>query len=364
MKIRIIILLSLSLFMVLGAAIGVLPGSVGAQDLNRKEGNVVVRDFRFQNGEVLPELRLHYVTLGTPRRDAAGHLTNAVLILHGTAASGAMFLGADFVNQLFAEGQPLDAERYYLIIPDAIGHGGSTKPSNGLRARFPRYGYNDMVEAQHRLVTEGLGVDHLRLVLGASMGGMHTWLWGEKYPDMMDALMPIVSQPVQIAGRNFLWRRVIIEAIRNDPEWNGGNYEKQPSRWVSVLPLGAIMAGSPVQLQVAGPTPDKAKELFDRIVDNGRKTLDANNFLYAYESSWDYDPEPNLGKIKAKLLAVNFADDMINPVEIDVTGRAVAKIPNGRAITMPASSQSFGHMNLLHPEIWKPQLVELLKSLP
>jgi homoserine O-acetyltransferase len=364
MKIRIIILLSLSLFMVLGAEIGVLPGSVGAQDLNRKEGNVVVRDFRFQNGEVLPELRLNYVTLGTPRRDAAGHLTNAVLILHGTAASGAMFLGADFVKQLFAEGQLLDAERYYLIIPDAIGHGGSTKPSNGLRARFPRYGYNDMVEAQHRLVTEGLGVDHLRLVLGTSMGGMHTWLWGEKYPDMMDALMPIASQPVQIAGRNFLWRRVIIEAIRNDPEWYGSNYEKQPSRWVSVLPLFTIMLGTPVRLQMAGPTRDKANELFDRSVDIGRKTRDANDFLYALESSWDYDPEPNLGIIKAKLLAVNFADDMINSVEVDVMGPAVAKIPNGRTITMPASNQSFGHLNQIHPEIWKHHLLELLKSLP
>ena len=346
------------------AAIGVLPGSVGAQDLSKKEGNFVVRDFRFQSGEVLPELRLHYVTLGTPNRDVAGHITNAVLILHGTGGSGAIFLGANFAGQLFAEGQPLDGGRYYLIIADSIGHGGSTKPSDGLRARFPRYGYNDMVEAQHRLVTEGLGVDHLRLVLGISMGGMHTWLWGEKYPDMMDALMPIASQPVQIAGRNFLWRRVITEAIRNDPEWNGGNYEKQPSRWVSVLPLFTIMLETPVRLQLAGPTRDKANELFDQIVDTGRKTREANDFLYAFESSWDYDPEPNLGKIKAKLLALNFADDMINSVEIDVMDPAVAKIPNGRTITMAASSQSFGHLNLIHPEIWKHHLVELLKSLP
>jgi homoserine O-acetyltransferase len=283
--------------------------------------------------------------------------------LHGTSVSGAILL-ANFAGQLFAEGQPLDAGHYYLILPDSIGHGGSTKPSNGLRARFPRYGYNDMVEAQHRLVTEGLGVDHLRLVLGTSMGGMHTWLWGEKYPDMMDALMPITSQPVQIAGRNFLWRRVIAEAIRNDPEWNGGNYEKQPSRWVSVLPLFNIMLLTPVQLQVAGPTRAKANELFDKIVDTGRKTLDANDFLYAFESSWDYDPEPNLGKIKAKLLALNFVDDMINPVEIGVMDRAVAKIPNGRAIVIAASTPSFGHLNQNHPEIWKHYLVEMLKSLP
>ena len=346
------------------AVISALPGSVGAQDLNRKEGNFVIRDFRFQNGEVLPELRLHYVTLGTPKRDAAGHTANAVLILHGTGGSGAGFLAPNFAGQLFVEGQPLDPGRYYLIIPDSIGHGGSTKPSDGLRARFPRYGYNDMVEAQHRLVTEGLGVDHLLLVLGTSMGGMHTWLWGEKYPDMMDGLMPIASLPVQIAGRNFLWRRVIIEAIRNDPEWNGGDYEKQPCRWASVLPLFTIMLETPVRLQAAGPTRDKAKEFFDGIVDTGRKTRETNDFLYAFESSWDYDPEPNLGTIKAKLLAINFADDTINPPELGVMGPAVAKIPNGRAITMPASNQSFGHSNLFHPEIWKQYLTELLTSLP
>jgi len=352
------------------ATIGILPGPVGAQDLNRKEGNFVVRDFRFRSGEVLPELRLHYVTLGTPRRDAAGHITNAVLLLHGTGVSGGMFVGAipipgsNFVGQLFAEGQPLDAGRYYLIMPDSIGHGGSTKPSNGLRARFPHYGYNDMVEAQHRLVTEGLGVDHLRLVLGISMGGMHTWMWGEKYPDMMEALMPIACQPVQIAGHNFLFRHVMTEAIRNDPDWNGGNYEEQPSRWVLILPFRDMMLGNPRRLYEAAPTRVKAAGLFDKIIDNGRTILDANDFLYAWESSWDYDPEPGLGNIKAKLLALNFADDMINPVEIDVTDRAVAKIPNGRSITMAATSQSFGHMSAFHPEIWKQHLVELLKSLP
>jgi len=353
------------LFLVLClVAISILPGSLEAQDLNRKGGNFVIRDFPFQSGEVLPELRLRYVTLGIPRRNTAGHITNAVLILHGTGSSGAAFLAPNFADQLFAQGQPLDPGHYYLIIPDSIGHGGSTKPSDGLRVQFPHYGYNDMVEAQHRLVTEGLGVDHLRLVLGTSMGGMHTWLWGEKYPDMMDALMPITSQPVQIAGRNYLFRRVIIEAIRNDPDWNGGNYEKQPSRWVYVLPLFTIMLETPVRLHAAGPTRDKAKELFDKIADTGRKTREANDFLYAIESSWDYDPEPSLGKIKAKLLSLNFADDMINSVELDVMGPAMAKIPNGRAITMPANNQSFGHLNQIHPEIWKHYLAELLTSLP
>jgi homoserine O-acetyltransferase len=344
--------------------IGILSGSVSAQDLNQREGDFIVHNFRFQSGEVLPELRLHYATLGTPKRDAAGHVTNAVLLLHGTTGRGAAFLGANFTGQLFGKGQPLDAGRYYLIMPDAIGHGRSSKPSDGLRARFPRYGYNDMVEAQYRLITEGIGVDHLRLVLGTSMGGMHTWIWGEKYPDMMDALMPIASQPVQIAGGNFLWRRVITEAIRNDPDWNDGNYQKPPSRWVSILPISYMMVSNPRWLHEAAPTRAKAAELFDKIVDNGRKSLDANDFLYAWESSGDYDPEPDLGKIKAKLLAVNFADDLINPVELGVMDRTIAKIPNARSITMAGTDQSFGHLNLSHPEIWKLHLVGLLMSLP
>jgi homoserine O-acetyltransferase len=344
------------------AVIGVGPGSVYAQDLNRKEGTFVIRNFRFQTGEMLPELRIHYATLGTLKRDAAGHCTNAVLVMHGTG--GVSFIGPEFVRELYAEGQPLDAGRYYVIVPEMIGFGGSSKPSDGLRARFPRYGYNDMVETEYRLVTEALGVDHLRLILGTSMGGMHTWLWGEKYPGMMDALMPIACQPMQISGRNFLWRHVITEAIRNDPDWHGGDYEKQPTRWLSVLPLQTMMLETPVRLQAAGPTRDKAKELFDRIVDTGRKTRDANDSLYQFDSSWDYDPEPNLGKIEAKLWAVNFADDPVNPVELNVMDRLMAKVPNGRLITMPASSQSFGHSNVYHPETWRDYVAEFLKSLP
>ena len=336
---------------------------LGAQDLSRKEGTYIARDFRFQNGETLAELRLHYVTLGTPKRDAGGHVTNAVLLLHGTNGNGNAIL-ANLGRQLFGEGQPLDSAKYYLIIPDAIGHGASSKPSDGMRAKFPRYGYNDIVEAQYRLVTEALGVDHLRLVLGLSMGGMHTWLWGEKYPDMMDALMPLVSQPTQIAGHNFLWRRVITELIRNDPDWNGGNYVKQPSHWILTFPLQQIMVNGRARLYAEAPTSAKSIDQFDRIVDNIRKTADANNTLYGFESSWDYDPEPNLGKIKAHLLAVNFADDMINAVELGVVERAIAKIPNARSVTIPAFEQSYGHFNSLHPEIWKVHLVELLKSLP
>jgi homoserine O-acetyltransferase len=337
--------------------------TVRAQDLNQKEGDFVIRNFRFQNGESLAELRLHYVTLGMPTRDTAGHVKNAVLLLHGSTSNRNVILNT-FGSELFAQGQPLDAGKYYLVIPDAIGHGASSKPSDGLRARFPRYGYSDMVEAQYRLLTDGLGVDHLRLVMGTSMGGMHTWLWGEKYPDMMDALMPITSQPAQIAGHNFLWRRVITEAIRSDPEWKGGDYEKQPSRWLSVLPLFNMMIASRARTYASAPTNAKSNELFDSIVENGRKTYDANDFLYAFEASRDYDPEPGLGQIKAKLLALNFADDMINAVEIGVVERAIAKIPNARSITLAATERSFGHLNQVHPEIWKSHLLDLLNSLP
>lgn len=334
-----------------------------AQESVRKESDFVIRDFRFQTGEVLPELRIHYVTLGNPKRDTAGRVSNAVLLLHGSGVNRNFILN-NFSNQLFGEGQALDAKKYYLIVPDAIGHGGSTKPSDGLRTRFPRYGYTDMVEAQRRLISEGLGVDRLRLVTGISMGGMHTWVWGTKHPEMMDALMPITSQPTQIAGLNFIWRRVMTEAIRNDPEWNGGSYEKQPTRWLSNLPLLFGLADSRARLQAIAPTQAKSKELFDGMVENARKSIDANDFLYALEASWDYDPGPELGKIKAKLLALNFTDDLINAVETGVVEAAVAKIPNARSVAMAPSGTSFGHFNQRTPQIWKHHLVELLNSLP
>ena len=351
------------LFMVLClAVISVLPGSVGGQDLNRKEGNFVIRDFRFQGGEVLPELRLHYVTLGTPKRDTPGHVTNAVLLLHGTNGSGKAILD-NLGSQLFGSGQPLDSSKYYLIIPDALGCGGSSKPSDGLRAKFPHYGYNDMVDAQKLLVTEGLGVDHLRLIVGLSMGAMHTWLWGEKYPDMMDALMPLVSLPGPVSGHNLLWRRIITESIRHDPDYNGGDYVKQPSHWIFALPVQHIMTESRVRLYEAAPNRAKTIELFDKMVEDARR-LDANDYLYGFEASWDYDPEPNLGKIKARLLSVNFADDMANVLELGSVERAVAKIPNARSVIVPASDKSHGHFGSRYPELWKQYLVDLLNSLP
>jgi len=340
-------------------------GHAKADDaLNPKNGDFVVSNFRLSAGETLPELRIHYATIGTPRRDRSGHISNAVLLLHSTSLSGSMFLGPNIIGtnlapDLFGAGQPLDASRYYLIVPDAIGHGRSTKPSDGLRAEFPHYGYDDSVQAEYRLVTEGLGIDHLRLILGTSMGGMQTWLWGERYPDLMDALMPIASQPVPIAGRNFLWRRLVTQAIRNDADWNGGNYAKQPTRWRAVLPVFEIMFSNVAHTQSTASTAVLSQGLFDRWTGLG-KLFDANDVLYQFESSWDYDPAPGLGKIRAKLLALNFADDPINPVETGVMEPAIAKVANGRIVTVAAPADSFGHLNYLHPEIWKSHLAELL----
>jgi homoserine O-acetyltransferase/O-succinyltransferase len=332
-----------------------------AQDAGRKEANFIVRDFRFQNGETLSELRLHYVTLGTPKRDSAGRVTNAVLLLHGTNGNGKTILD-NLASQLFGSGQPLDSAKYYLIIPDALGCGGSSKPSDGLGGKFPRYGYNDMVEAQKLLVTEGLGIDHLRLIVGLSMGAMNAWIWGEKYPDMMDALMPLVSLPGPITGHNLLWRRMITESIRNDPDYNGGNYVNQPSHWRFTAACQYMITESRVRIYEAAPSRAETIALFDKIIDDAGR-LDANDYLYGYEASWDYDPEPDLGKIKARLLAVNFADDMANALELESVERAVAKIPSARSVIVPASQKSHGHFGSRYPELWKHYLVELIESL-
>jgi homoserine O-acetyltransferase len=334
-----------------------------AADSNQKEGDFIVRNFQFQNGEVLPELRLHYTTLGTPQRDNTGRVTNAVLMLHGTTGTGKNFLAPSQANELFGAGQPLDASRYYIILPDGIGRGGSSKPSDGLRARFPAYGYNDVVTAQQLLVTQGLGVNHLRLVLGTSMGGMQTWIWGERYPDMMDSLMPIASQPTQISGRNLLWRRLITESIRSDPDWKGGNYTTPPKRWATAVPLFTIMVDSAVRLQAQAPTRQEGNALYDKLVAAALKSLDANDYLYWFESSWDYNPEPDLGKIKANLVAVNFADDLINASELGVMEKLIKNIPKGRFVLVPASSRTTGHQTLTQAAVWKPYLEELFRSL-
>ena len=325
-------------------------------------GELVLRDFRFAEGGALPELRLRYTTLGALRRDPAGGATNAVLLLHGTGGSGQAFLRPQFAGELFGPGQPLDARRHFLIMPDGIGHGGSSKPSDGMRASFPRYGYRDMIELQHRLLTEGLRIDHLRLVMGTSMGGMHSWLWGELHPQFMDALLPLASLPTQISGRNRVWRRVVIDAIRNDPEWRGGHYTSQPQSLRTAQQMLFLMGSNPVVRQHAMTTLAQSDEVLDAAVRTAMQSTDANDVLYQVEASRDYDPGPALEKIRAPLLAINFADDLINPPELGILEREIERVPRGRAITIPMSGETRGHGTHTIAKVWKEHLRELLES--
>ncbi len=347
------------------AATGALPGSVaaGAEASYPPpvQGDFLLKDFRFASGESLPELRIHYRTLGTPRADAHG-VHNAVLILHGTGGSGASLVRAEFAGELFAAGQPLDAAKYFIVLPDGIGHGNSSKPSDGLHARFPHYGYRDMVEAQYRLLTEGLHVSHARLVMGTSMGGMHTWLWGERHPQFMDALMPLASLPTQISGRNRAWRRVIIDAIRNDPAWQGGEYSSEPPSLRTALEMLWLVSSNPVLRQDEAPTLARADQALDAYVDDQMKSADANDLLYAVSASQDYDPGPALEKIEAPLIAVNSADDLINPPELKILEREIQRVPHGRAVMIPFSERTRGHGSHTVAVLWKRHLEELLKA--
>lgn len=324
------------------------------------EGDFVLKDFRFASGEVLPELRIHYRTLGTPQRDAQGKVSNAVLITHGTGGSGAQFLRPDFAGELFSANGVLDASRHYIILTDGIGHGKSSKPSDGLRARFPRYGYRDMVDAQYRLLVEGLGVNHLRLVMGTSMGGMQTWMWGERYATFMDALMPLASVPSQISGRNRVWRRVLIDAIRNDPEWKGGNYTVQPQSLRTAQQMLYLMSSNPVLRQQQAPALADADRELDAYVAAGLKRSDANDLLYQFEASHDYDPAPLLEKITAPLLAINSADDLINPPELDILEREIKRVRHARAVVLPLTPDTRGHGSHTVAALWKQHLRQLL----
>jgi len=327
------------------------------------EGDFVIRDFKFDTGETLPELKLHYRTIGEPKRDASGVVRNAILIMHGTGGSGAGFLSNQFGGALFGPGQALDATKYFIILPDGIGHGQSSKPSNGLRARFPHYAYNDMVTAQYRLLTEGLKVNRLRLVMGTSMGGMHTWVWGEKYPDFMDALMPLASLPVQISGRNRMMRRMVIDSIKNDPDWNNGEYKQQPSRGLtSAIYTLLFMTSVPLQQYKQAPDREAADKLFDTLVRNQLSRADANDMLYAFDSSRDYDPQPKLESIKAPLVAVNSADDQVNPPELGIVEKEIKRVKRGHFILIPISDKTRGHGTHSLPELWKQYLVELLEE--
>jgi homoserine O-acetyltransferase len=335
-----------------------LAASIAAAEPVVHEGDFVLKDFRFASGESLPELRLHYRTIGKLDRGAR----NAVLITHGTGGSGAQFLRPEFAGELFRDGGELDPARYFIILPDGIGHGQSSKPSDGLHAQFPRYGYVDMITAQYRLITEGLGVKHLRLVMGTSMGGMHTWLWGQRYPDAMDALLPLASLPSQISGRNRAWRRIAIDAIRLDPQWRDGNYHEQPQGLRTAQQMLFLMGSNPLLRQQQMPDLAHSDAVFDATVAESMRNADANDVLYQLEASRDYDPAPGLEKIRAPLLAINFADDLINPPELGILEREIKRVPGGRALLIPLTPQSRGHGTHTVAAVWKEHLAELLRS--
>jgi homoserine O-acetyltransferase len=326
------------------------------------EGNCVLHDFRFGSGEVLPELRLHYTTLGTPVRDAAGVVGNAVLILHGTTGDGQGFRKETFAGQLFGPGQLLDTARYFLILPDGIGHGKSSRPSDGLHMRFPKYGYDDMVRGEHQMLTECLGVNHLRLVMGTSMGGMHTWVWGYTYPDFMDALLPLASLPVEIAGRNRMIRKMIVDSIESDPEWKQGEYKTQPRGLIEAIHVFLFLVSSPKDWQKEAPTRETAEALLDTLIQRYAKTLDANDMIYAFEASRDYNPLPHLGEIRAPLYAINSADDQVNPPELGILDEAIHRVPKGRYILLPITPETRGHGTHSLPAIWGKYLAELLAA--
>ena len=317
------------------------------------EGDYTVHNFRFHDGETLADLRLHYYTIGNPSA------TNAVLIMHGTGGSGKGFQSQQFGGELFGEGQPLDASKFFIIMPDAIGHGGSSKPSDGMRTRFPKYCYHDMIHADYQLLTEHLGVRHLRLVMGTSMGAMHTWLWGEMYPEFMDSLMPLASAPIQIAGRNRLLRDMIMDAITSDPEYDHGNYT-HPIHGLRAAQYGlTMMTSSPLVMQKQWPTRDAADAGFERLMQTAMNK-DANDMLYQFASSSDYNPEPDLEKIQARLIAVNSADDVVNPPELGILERCIKRVKNGRYVLIPTGPETRGHGTHSVAKLWKQYVVELL----
>jgi homoserine O-acetyltransferase/O-succinyltransferase len=322
-----------------------------------KPGDWIAKDFKFHSGETMPELRLHYTTVGEPTGQP-------VLVLHGTGGSAASMLTPEFAGELFGPGQPLDASKYYIIIPDALGHGKSSKPSDGMKTAFPKYDYDDAVDAQYRLVTEGLGIKHLRLVLGNSMGGMQTWIWGVKYPQAMDALVPMASQPTEMSARNWMLRRTMLETIRNDPDYNGGNYTSQPRMMkYAIAAYGVASSGGTLGYQTLAPTAAKADKMVDARL-AAPVTTDANDFIYQWESSHDYNPSSLLERIEATLLAINSADDERNPPETGLTEARLKRVKNARLYLIPASTQTRGHATTGNAAFYKQPLQELLQSAP
>jgi homoserine O-acetyltransferase/O-succinyltransferase len=327
-------------------------------------GNFVLNTFRFGSGEVLRELTLHYRTFGAPRRDSRGSVSNAVLVLHGTTGSGAQFVTENFAGVLFGPGQLLDAARWYLILPDSIGHGNSSKPSDGLRARFPHYDYDDMVDAQYRLLTEGLGVNHLRLVIGTSMGGMQAWVWGERYAGFMDGLVPLASVPAQIAGRNRVLRKMILDDIRTDPGYRDGDYETQPRGLAAAVQILLIMTSSPLQWLRAAPTRDAADRFLEEQMRLRLASADANDFVYAFDASRNYDPSSGLERIRVPVLAINSADDLVNPPELGLMDRLITRVRRGRFVLLPITNETRGHGTHSYPAIWQKHLEGFLQELP
>ena len=350
-------------FLVLAAPAAFAQATSSTSWPNQREGDFLIKDFRFKNGESIAELKQHYTTLGTPKRNAAGDITNAVILLHGTSSTGKAWLMPSLADELFAAGQPLDASQYFIILPDGIGRGGSSKPSDGLKGKFPHYRYEDIVASEHQLLTEGLGIKHLRLVMGSSMGGMHTWMWGYTYPDVMDGLIPIASQPIQISGRNWMQRRIAAEAIRQDPGWNNGFYNKNPTQWTVTAPYGFLQTENVLQIQKMFPTREAGDEMYKKLQEEA-KHRDANDTLWGIEAVMDYDPAPHLGRIKARLMAINSADDETNPPQLGVTEREIARIPNAKYVLIPASEETHGHFTHLRAVFWKGYVGEFLKELP
>ena len=338
-------------------------GSAQTEARGVTERDFIVRNFRFASGESLPAMTLHYRTLGRPRRDAEGVVRNAVLILHGTTGSGAQFLSPSFASVLYGPGQPLDTAVYFIVLPDGIGHGRSSRPSEGMRARFPRYTYDDMVDAQHRLLVDGLGVTHLRLVMGTSMGGMHGWVWGERYPDFMDGIVPLASVPTAIVGRNRMLRRMAMDDIRTDPEWRDGDYTSQPPRLRSALQILWLMTSAPLVQHRDAPTRERADSVITAWLDARFRTMDANDMLFAFDASRDYDPEPLLDRIIAPVLAINSADDLVNPPELGLMERLMPRVKHGRYRLLPISAETRGHGTHTVASVWREQFSAFLESL-
>jgi homoserine O-acetyltransferase len=338
--------------------------SAGAQAPAFPGSDYVIKNFAFESGETLPELRIHYITMGQPRRNASGRVENAVIVNHGTTGSGDAFTSRTFAGELFGPGQLLDTARYFVVLADGIGHGKSSKPSDGMHARFPRYTYRDMVDAQHELLVNGLKVNHLRLVMGTSMGCMHAWVWGERYPDFMDGLVPLACAPTQIAGRNRMIRTMIMDLIRNDPGYDQGDYTSQPAGLRPAMGMLFLMTSAPKVQQRTSPTRDDADKQIRAYLDQNTASHDANDVVYAFDASRTYDPSHDLEKITAAVLAINSADDFVNPPELGLMEQLMPRVKRGRYVLLPITDQTRGHGTHSLPAVWKGYLAEFLKQLP